>query len=362
MRGSIGTATGIYHTRLPKQWELERMFSSVLSPDAKKRLRWIDHYIKHKNARLTCRYFGISPTTFYKWLNRFKKNGLQGLESLSSAPKRKRTSQIPWQVVNLVVSLRKEYPAWSKYKLEVILKRDYGITLSASSISRILKRKGLYDARVSQRRRRAAKRRKKRLRSEPWMKKAFPGSLIQIDTKHLSFPGRKFYQFTAIDCFSRISFSKVYGSASSQNAKAFLEELISYMPFSLAAIQTDNGGEFLKKFDEKAESLFITHYFSHPNCPKENAFVERKIQTDKYELWAFEEGYTVDELNSILDEWNYKYNYIRLKESLGYLTPFEFFNSCTCKMSTPKSSANSVHPRHDLHQSAREFSLTFDLL
>jgi len=91
---------------------------------------------------------------------------------------------------------------------------------------------------------------KRKVRSEPWMKKAFPGSLIQIDTKHLSFPFSKFYQFTAIDCFSRISFSKVYGSASSQNAKAFLEELISYMPFSLAAIQTDNGGEPLLKFDK----------------------------------------------------------------------------------------------------------------
>ena len=34
----------------------------------------------------------------------------------------------------------------------------------------------------------------------------------------------------------------------------------------------------------------VTHYFSHPHCPKENAFAERKIQTDECELWAFEEG------------------------------------------------------------------------
>jgi len=43
-------------------------------------------------------------------------------------------------------------------------------------------------------------------------------------------------------------------------------------------------------FDSSSEEREITHYFSHPSCPKENAFVERKIQTTKYELWAFRGG------------------------------------------------------------------------
>ena len=28
MKGSVGTTTSIYHTRLPHQWELERMMAS----------------------------------------------------------------------------------------------------------------------------------------------------------------------------------------------------------------------------------------------------------------------------------------------------------------------------------------------
>ncbi|MBC7231075.1 MAG: transposase, partial [Actinobacteria bacterium] len=40
--------------------------------------------------------------------------------------------------------------------------------------------------------------------------------------------------------------------------------------------------------------------------------------------WAFREGYTVEELNEILDEWNHLYNYERPHQSLGYLTPMEF--------------------------------------
>lgn len=136
------------------------------------------------------------------------------------------------------------------------------------------------------------------------MRKAFPGCLIQIDTMHLRFGGRKFYQFTAIDCFSRVAFSRVYSSASSACARAFPEEAKRYMPFFLLALQTEGGAGFLKHFDRAIEEELITHYFSHPYCPKETAFVERKIRTDKYELWAFREGYTVEELNRILDEWN----------------------------------------------------------
>lgn len=52
-----------------------------------------------------------------------------------------------------------------------------------------------------------------------------------------------------------------------------------------------------------------------------------KVQNDKHELWAFREGYTVGELNEVLDEWNYKYNYVRPHQSLEYLTPMEFLNS-----------------------------------
>mgnify|MGYP005840377209 CR=1 FL=1 len=54
--------------------------------------------------------------------------------------------------------------------------------------------------------------------------------------------------------------------------------------------------------------------------------MERKIQTEGYELWAFEEGYTVEDLNLILEEWNYVYNYVRPHQSLGYLTPMEFLS------------------------------------
>ena len=327
MKGSIGTTTSIYHTRLPHQWKLERMAGGVgLSRQARLRLTWLTHYKEHGNASLTARRFGISRTTLLKWAKRYSQRGLAGLEDLSRAPRRRRTSTVPWQTVELVVSIRSAQPAWSKHKISVILARDHGVALSASTVGRILKRKGLYDHRASRKRSRASKRRYQRLRAEWWMKNAFPGCLIQVDTKHLSFGGTRYYQFTAVDCFSRVAFCRVYRRATSASAKAFLGELAEYMPFQLVALQTDNGSEFLRHFDQATEERLLTHYFSHPRCPKENSHVERNIQTTKYELWAFKEGYSTKELNELVDEWNHIYNHVRPHQSLGYLTPIEFFN------------------------------------
>jgi len=50
----------------------EKRFARIakLSREATVRLRWFEHYHKTKNASLTCRYFGISRKTFYKWKRR----------------------------------------------------------------------------------------------------------------------------------------------------------------------------------------------------------------------------------------------------------------------------------------------------
>ena len=323
MSGKVGVSS-IYHTRLPHQWKLERMLAEPLSDAARTRLKWITHYKKKGSAALTCRHYDLNRSTFYKWLARFTQRGLAGLEDLPRAPRRSRTSSVPWQTVQLIVDLRKEWPAWSKHKIAVILARDHAITLSASTVGRIMKRKGLYDVKVSRKRSKAGKRARQRIRAEWWMKNAFPGCLVQVDTKHLRFGGQKYYQFTAIDCFSRIAYCRVFKSIRSTAARRFLEEVAEFMPFPLVALQTDNGSEFLSRFDQATEERFLTHYFSHPHCPKENAHVERKIQTTKYELWAFKDGYSALSLNEVVDEWNHVYNHVRPHQSLSYLTPMEF--------------------------------------
>ena len=327
MKGSVGIRTSIYHTRLPHQWKLERMSADILSKDAQRRLKWMDYYHKHGNARLTCRYYGISPTTFHKWRRRFLSDGLTGLEDRSRAPMRRRAATVPREHVSLVVSIREEYPAWSRHKIAVILRRDHGVTLSASTVGRIMKRKGLYDLKKSLKRRRAARKRAKKMRAERWMRDLYPGALVQVDTKHLRFAGQRYYQFTATDCFTRMSFIHVTKSITSTAGKEFFSRLVEFMPFPVQAVQTDNGSEYEKEFEKALGEAGVDHYFTYPNCPQQNARVERKILTTQEELWNYKEGFSVAELNEVTEEWNHTYNSVRPHQTLGYLTPTEFLDA-----------------------------------
>lgn len=314
---------------LPGAKTLSRVLD--ISSEAKRRLKWLDWYGSHgRNARLTCRHFDISPDTFYRWKKRFEPDCLLTLENQSKKPKNFRQSQIPKTTIDLVIKLRKQDMALSKYKLSRILLREQRVCLSSSSVNRILFRYGLIkEANIS----RAVKRRKRinyvipRIRAARQLRYREPGYLIQIDTKHLIILGRKFYQFNAIDCYSKFSFSQAYTTASSFTAKDFLNRLTCYFPFKIRAIQTDNGSEYLLYFHKECLKRKITHYFSHPQTPKDNALVERLIQSTEYELWLFDETLIpeINYLNQKLSSWVGRYNTYRPHQSLNYLTPMEYY-------------------------------------
>ena len=162
----------------------------------------------------------------------------------SHRPKRLRTMTTPWETVMAIVELRKQYPAWSKYKIQVLLKQQ-GIKVSTSTIGRILKKRGLINHKVSAKRKRASL--KPKLRFQRGLKIANPGDLIQIDTKYIMLTnGYKFYQFTAIDVLTKLRVLRVYQSQSSRNGRHFLGTCLKEFPFKVRAVQTDNGVPFLK--------------------------------------------------------------------------------------------------------------------
>jgi transposase InsO family protein len=95
-----------------------------------------------------CREFGISRPTGYRWLSRYQATGrVLDLRELSRRPERspRRTAEA---VVDRVVSLRLAC-GWGARKLQVLL-RNAGISVSESTINRILKRHGLqYEPEVA---------------------------------------------------------------------------------------------------------------------------------------------------------------------------------------------------------------------
>jgi putative transposase len=111
----------------------------TITREAAKRLRWMDHYRRCQNARLTCRYFGISAQTFYRWLNRYDHYDLTKLESASHRPIKVRQSETTVEEVERIRDLWEQYPRWGKEKLAVLLRRE-GIKISGSTVGREMKR------------------------------------------------------------------------------------------------------------------------------------------------------------------------------------------------------------------------------
>lgn len=302
-----------------------------LNPAERRRLSWLDWYHGHgKNARATCRHFGISPDTFYRWKRRFEAGGkkLRTVESHSCRPHRLRQSSIPEEWVEEVYRLRLQDLEKSKYEIQEELRR-MGVVLSASSIQRIINRYPQLKNTQHHKKKGTKRWTIERKRAQWNLRYVSPGSLVQCDTKHLYICGKRFFVFAGIDCKTALGFVEAFPTASSKNASQFLEHLVEYFPFPVENVQTDNGSESLKHFHNKCTELDIPHYFSYPHSPKQNGVVERFIQTMQYEFFNWEED-LIPELEYVQEachRFNEKYNYRRFHQRLNYSTPMEYVNN-----------------------------------
>ena len=157
-----------------------------ISEKAKQRLKVVDWLRFHNNnISLTARHYGLNRETVSIWHQRFKKEGIAGLNDKSHRPKNVRRPTISWSVVSEIVKTRKQYPVWSKYKIRKILSRQ-NIIVSASTVGRVLKRKGLIDKEISRKRSKSAKNPRKRF--PKGLRITSVGDMVQIDTKHINLP------------------------------------------------------------------------------------------------------------------------------------------------------------------------------
>ncbi len=63
-----------------------------------------------------CREFGISRKTGYKIFDRYQECGMQGLTDRSRRPYRY-ANQLPFQVENYVLNVKREHPSWGARKI-----------------------------------------------------------------------------------------------------------------------------------------------------------------------------------------------------------------------------------------------------
>lgn len=326
-----GCSMRVYGSILPGAVRLARI-DVELSREAKARLKWLDYYEGHgRNARLTCRHFGISPQTFYRWKRRYDPKNLRTLEGRSSRPKQCRVPEYKTDLVMALQRLREAYPRWGKDKLVVLLRQE-GYETSASTVGRILSRLKARGALVEPLWRGVSKAKRRRLLREYGRRKPKeyiieePGDLVQVDTLDVRPEiGRVFKQFTARDMVSRWDVLGVSSRATAKAAAAFLDEIVERMPFPVKAIQVDGGSEFYAEFEQACKERGIRLFVLPPRSPKLNGCVERANRTHTEEFYdVYPMIYTVAGIRAAQSKWEDIYNTVRPHQALGYLTPLQY--------------------------------------
>jgi putative transposase len=85
------------------------------------------------------RITGFSRATYYRRRKRLELLGFKGLQDLSKRPRIFRKSNLSPNVLDLTLKIRHENPNYGKGKITIILRRDYGVETSESTVGRILK-------------------------------------------------------------------------------------------------------------------------------------------------------------------------------------------------------------------------------
>lgn len=332
MKGTIGVPMRYKGFLVPRRRYISRLFQADITAGATKRLAWMDFYKKTGNARLTCRHFGITPDTFYRWKARYKPKNLKSLEA-DPKTKRPHTVRVPMTapyLVLLIQTLREQYPRWGKEKIARLVWKE-GYTVSVSTVGRTitrLKELGFLKEPIPN-----FISTKKRFIKRSWavrrpkdLKAYIPGDLVEIDTLDVRpVPGVVRKQFTARDVISKWDTLHVFGGATALLAAKFLDLLIESSPFAITAIQIDGGSEFKGAFEEACRTRGITLYVLPPRRPDLNGCVERSNRTHTEEFYEVHDfSFDISVLNEELQDWVTIYNTVRPHQALDYLTPLEY--------------------------------------
>jgi transposase InsO family protein len=299
----------------------------------------------HKNARLTpkgreemvravvdrgmskaaaARRYNTTSKTLAKWVERFRREGVEGLCDRSSRPLSS-PSQTPQATCSAVEALRRQRYTGGQIAIE--------LAISPATVSRILRRLGLNRLCALE-------------PAEPVRRyeREQPGELIHIDIKKLGKfnaighritgdrrsqnKGRGVgweYVHVSIDDHSRIAFAQVMANEKRRSAVAFLKAAVAYyasLGVRVERVMTDNGSCYRSfAFRAACKRLGLRHIRTKPYTPKTNGKVERFIQTSLRE-WAYAQAYENSrERQRQLPTWLHRYNWHRPHAGINGKTP-----------------------------------------
>ena len=211
--------------------------------------------------------------------------------------------------------------------------RQRGYTRSITGLYRVLRKQGMM----------AVKPPNPKYVPKPYEPMQYPGQRVQIDVKFVPVSclvgeakGESYYQYTAIDEFSRYRVLEAFEENSTYSSAVFLEHVIARFKrfgVKIECVQTDNGFEFTKKFGGSADgdlTLFeralkerqIRHKLIRPYTPRHNGKVERSHRKDNESFYATHTFYSFRDFSSQLKRWNTQYNTFPMRP-LNWLSPLD---------------------------------------
>lgn len=247
-----------------------------------------------------CREFNVHRSTYYRHLPAVRQWGLDALRPRERRKPQMPNRTLPW-IEQRVVAFALSFPGLGpqRISLELAQERWGGIVLSASSVWRILKRRGLGTRRqrlgivagvsVPPAPERPEPEEERHLEAEQ------PGDLVQLDcfsVGRLSGTKGRVWQYTAIDVASAYTWAELHSTPHNPDARytsALLERVAHDLAdggWELRQVSTDNGSEFRSQhFRETAAELGTRHRFTHAGRPQSNGAVERVQRTILEECW-----------------------------------------------------------------------------
>jgi transposase InsO family protein len=276
------------------------------------------------NYSETARRLVIDRRTVKEWIWRGRQaNGYvrwRGLSRGSTVPK-SRIRSLSCEEENRVAALRRQTGFCSE-KLVPLVQAE-GIQVSVSTIQRLLSHRHLL--RSSHRRRRPLFQNGKAMRPENVPALGY----IQMDVKYVTpeLSGLPYtcYEYAAIDILSRYKVALLQPILDESGSIVLLRYANENCPFPIKYIQTDNGLEFQRRFNEVCDELGIEHYYIHKNSPRENAVIEGSFRTDEDEFYLLLESQPEDinELNKWFQHYLVRYNTWRPHMGINMKRPKE---------------------------------------
>lgn len=304
---------------------------TTITQDMRFRLSLI-HYAEKHGVTKAARKYKTNRQYIYRWKNRYD-GTWDSLRDRSRRPHH-HPDQHTDQELKLIRDMRRRNPHAGLVVFWVKL-RQRGYSRSITGLWRVLKRLQCLPVKHAN----------PKYIPKPYEQMTHPGQRVQIDVKHVpaacilvDAESEKFYQYTAIDEFSRFRYVEAFREISTYSSMVFLEHMLKAFPFPVECVQTDNGFEFTKRFgssksdkdltlfEKKLAELGIEHKKIRPFTPRHNGKVERSHRKDNEYFYATHRFYSFEDFSKQLKIHNKKYNNFPMRP-LGWKSPRETLKS-----------------------------------